>query len=105
MAGGTLTAAKIQAALTLEPPTMPTIDPNLKSGGMNDGQGDAAGGKKRTNYAVSGLEKGSEAALNAIFNAQKDKVPSQQLAEQKKTNKLLAKQGSGPVLRVKGAVS
>lgn len=94
-----------QAALTLEPPTMPEIDPNLQSGGMNDGQGDSAGGgKKRTNFAVSGLEKGSEAALNAIFSAQKDKVPSQQLAEQKKTNKLLAKQGNGPVLRVRGAV-
>jgi tape measure domain-containing protein len=97
--------AEAQAALTLEPPTMPEIDPNLKSGGMNDGQGDGGTGNKRTNFAVSGLERGSEAALNAIFNAQKDKVPGQHLAEAKKQTKLLGKMaGNKPSSRVAGKV-
>ncbi len=84
-----------QATLTLTPPVMPEIDPTLQSGGMTDGQGES-GGNRRTNFAVSGLERGSEAALNAIFNASKDKVPSQQLAEQKKTNGHLAKIANKP---------
>jgi tape measure domain-containing protein len=84
-----------QATLTLTPPVMPEIDPTLQSGGMTDGQGESAG-NRRTNFAVSGLERGSEAALNAIFNASKDKVPSQQLAEQKKTNGHLAKIANKP---------
>lgn len=98
--------AEAQAALTLEPPTMPEIDPNLKSGGMNDGQGDAGGtGNKRTNFAVSGLEKGSEAALQAVFAAQKDKTPSQHLAEAKKQTKLLGKMaGNKPSSRIAGKV-
>jgi hypothetical protein len=84
-----------QATLTLTPPVMPEIDPTLQSGGMTDGRGES-GGNRRTNFAVSGLERGSEAALNAIFNASKDKVPSQQLAEQKKTNGHLAKIANKP---------
>ncbi len=92
-----------QATLTLTPPVMPEIDPTLQSGGVNDGQGESAG-NKRTNFAVSGLERGSEAALNAIFNAQKDKVPSQQLAEQKKTNGHLAKIANKPQPAMLGGV-
>jgi tape measure domain-containing protein len=97
--------AEAQAALTLEPPTMPEIDPNLQSGGMNDGQGEAGGGNSRKSFAVSGLEKGSEAALQAVFAAQKDKTPSQHLAEAKKQTKLLGKMaGSKPSGRIAGKV-
>lgn len=93
-----------QAALTLVPPTMPEIDPNLQSGGMKDGQ-ESGGGNSRKSFAVSGLEKGSEAALQAVFAAQKDKTPSQQLAEAKKTNKLLTKMaGSKSSGRIAGKV-
>jgi hypothetical protein len=93
-----------QASLTLTPPEMREIDPSL-GGAMNTGEGeDAAGKNKRTNFAVSGLERGSEAALNAIFSAQKDKVPSQALAEHKKTNMHLAKIASRPEPQVLGAV-
>jgi hypothetical protein len=92
-----------QSALTLAPPEMPAIDPNLQSAAMATGE-DAAGGNNRTNFAVSGLERGSEAALNAIFSAQKDKVPSQALAEHKKANTLLAKIANKPEPQVLGAV-
>jgi tape measure domain-containing protein len=96
--------AEAQAALTLEPPTMPEIDPNLQSGGMKDGQGEA-GGNSRKSFAVSGLEKGSEAALQAVFAAQKDNTPGQHLAEAKKQTKLLGKMAaSKPSGRIAGKV-
>jgi len=54
-----------QAALNIAAPELPAIDPNLASGAMNT-EGDAAAGNKRTSFLVSNLEKGSQAALDAI---------------------------------------
>jgi tape measure domain-containing protein len=94
-----------QAALTFEPPVMPEIDPNLQSGGTGTGGEDTGTEKnKRTNFAVTGLERGSEAALNAIFNAQKDKTPEKALAESKKQTGLLAKLANKPDPMVLGGV-
>ena len=95
-----------QAALTFEPPVMPEIDPTLQSGGTGTGGEDVGvgGGNKRTNFAVTGLERGSEAALKAIFGAQKDKTPSQQLREAKKQTELLAKMANKPEPAVFGGV-
>jgi tape measure domain-containing protein len=93
-----------QASLTLTPPEMPEIDPSL-SGAMNTGEGeDAAGRNQRTNFAVTGLERGSEAALNAIFNAQKDKTPQQQLGVLKKIEGHMAKAAAKPSPMVLGGV-
>ncbi len=85
-----------QAALTLDPPVMPEIDPDLQSGGTNTGENDTGGGNKRSSFVVSNLEKGSQAALDAIFAGQKDKTPEKQLTEQKMTNKHLAKIAAKP---------
>jgi hypothetical protein len=94
-----------QATLTLAPPEMPAIDPNLQSGGTGTGSEDGpGGGNKRTNFAVTGLERGSEAALNAIFNAQKDKTPEKALSEAKKHTGLLAKIANKPEPIVLGGI-
>jgi tape measure domain-containing protein len=94
-----------QAALTFEPPVMPEIDPTLQSGGTGTGGEDTGTEKnKRTNFAVTGLERGSEAALNAIFNAQKDKTPQQQLGVMKKMETHLAKMASKSEPMVLGGV-
>jgi len=92
-----------QAALNIAAPELPAIDPNLASGAMNT-EGDAAAGNKRTSFLVSNLEKGSQAALDAIFAGQKDKTPEKQLIEQKMTNKHLAKIANKPSPMVLGAV-
>jgi tape measure domain-containing protein len=91
-------------ALTTKPEELPAINPDLKSGGMNTGSEDGAGGDAaagargsgRTNFMVDSLDRGSQGALNAIF-AGRDKLGNQQLSEQKKTNQHLAKlvQGGG----------
>jgi hypothetical protein len=94
-----------QAALTFEPPVMPEIDPNLQSGGTGTGGEDTGTEKnKRTNFAVTGLERGSEAALNAIFNAQKDKTPEKALNEAKKQTGLLSKIANKPEPVVLGGI-
>jgi len=93
-----------QAALTVAPPELPAIDPSL-GGGMKTGEDSGAGKKQRTDFSVSGLERGSEAALKAIFASQKDKTPSQALAEHKKTNAHLATIANKPQPAVLGGVS
>jgi len=94
-----------QAALTVAPPELPAIDPSL-GGGMNTGEDGAAAGKKqRTDFSVSGMERGSEAALKAIFASQKDKTPAQQLGVMKKMETHLAKMASKPEPAVLGGVS
>lgn len=94
-----------QAALTVAPPELPAIDPTLQAGGANTGEDGAAAGKNnRSDFSVSGMERGSEAALKAIFSAQKDKTPSQALAEHKKTNTHLAKIANRPEPAVLGGV-
>ena len=68
----------------------------------------AAGDKKRTSFAVDSLDRGSEAALKAIFaSSQQDKAAQQQVNEQKTTNKLLGQlvaKSDGPKIAVQGAV-
>lgn len=94
-----------QAALTVAPPELPAIDPTLQAGGAGTGEDGAAAGKNnRTDFSVSGMERGSEAALKAIFSAQKDKTPSQALAEHKKTNAHLATIANKPQPAVLGGV-
>jgi tape measure domain-containing protein len=93
---------KAQASLVFEPPAMPEIDPTLRSGGKSEDTGTET--NKRTNFAVTGLERGSEAALNAIFNAQKDKTPQQQLGVMKKMETHLAKMASKSEPMVLGGV-
>lgn len=96
-----------QAALTVAAPVMPEIDPTLQAGGVGGGEDGmtttAGAGKQRSSFAVSGLEKGSEAALNAIFSAQKDKTPQQALAESRKQTTLLTKIANRPEPHVLGA--
>jgi tape measure domain-containing protein len=92
-----------QAALNIAAPELPAIDPNLASGATNT-EGNSAAGNKRTSFLVSNLEKGSQAALDAIFAGQKDKTPEKQLTEQKMTNKHLAKIANKPSPMVLGAV-
>jgi tape measure domain-containing protein len=95
-----------QAALTVAAPELPAIDPTLQAGGANTGEDGAAAGKKnRSDFSVSGMERGSEAALKAIFSAQKDKTPSQALAEHKKTNAHLATIANKPQPAVLGGVT
>ena len=94
-----------QASLTIVPPEMPEIDPTLGGGAIVTGEGDGTGKQGRTDFSVSGLERGSEAALKAIFSAQKDKTPSQALAEHKKTNALLAQMVNKPEPMVLGGVA
>jgi tape measure domain-containing protein len=92
-----------QAALNIAAPELPAIDPTLASGGMN-AEGDAATANKRTSFLVSNLEKGSQAALDAIFAGQKDKTPEKQLTEAKKQTAHLAKIANKPSPMVLGAV-
>ena len=95
-----------QAALTVAPPELPAIDPTLQAGGAGTGEDGAAAGKNnRSDFSVSGMERGSEAALKAIFSAQKDKTPSQALAEHKKTNAHLATIANKPQPAVLGGVT
>lgn len=95
-----------QAALTVAAPELPAIDPTLQAGGAGTGEDGAGAGKNnRTDFSVSGMERGSEAALKAIFSAQKDKTPSQALAEHKKTNAHLATIANKPQPAVLGGVS
>jgi tape measure domain-containing protein len=95
-----------QAALTVATPELPAIDPTLQAGGASTGEDGAAAGKKqRSDFSVSGMERGSEAALKAIFSAQKDKTPSQALAEHKKTNAHLATIANKPQPAVLGGVT
>ena len=94
-----------QAALTVAAPELPVIDPTLQAGGAGTGEDGAAASKNnRTDFSVSGMERGSEAALKAIFSAQKDKTPSQALAEHKKTNAHLATIANKPQPAVLGGV-
>jgi hypothetical protein len=54
-------------------------------------------GKKRTNFVVDSLERGSEEALNAIFaNQGSDKTAEQSLKEQKQQTKALKKIAAQP---------
>ncbi len=86
-----------QVALVTPPPAPVEINPNMKSDGQGTGEdGATTGGNKRTSFLVSNLEKGSQAALDAIFAGQKDKTSEKQLSEQKMTNKHLAKIASKP---------
>ena len=95
-----------QAALTVAAPELPAIDPTLQAGGASTGEDGAAAGKNnRSDFSVSGMERGSEAALRAIFSAQKDKTPSQALAEHKKTNAHLATIANKPQPAVLGGVT
>ena len=94
-----------QAALTVATPELPAIDPTLQAGGTGDGTDTGAGKKQRSDFSVSGMERGSEAALKAIFSAQKDKTPSQALAEHKKTNAHLATIANKPQPAVLGGVT
>ena len=95
-----------QAALTVAAPELPAIDPTLQAGGASTGEDGAAAGKNnRSDFSVSGMERGSEAALKAIFSAQKDKTPSQALAEHKKTNAHLATIANKPQPAVLGGVT
>ena len=95
-----------QAALTVAAPELPAIDPTLQAGGAGTGEDGAAAGKNnRSDFSVSGMERGSEAALKAIFSAQKDKTPSQALAEHKKTNAHLATIANKPQPAVLGGVT
>jgi tape measure domain-containing protein len=94
-----------QAALTVAAPELPAIDPTLQAGGTGDGTDTGAGKNNRTDFSVSGMERGSEAALKAIFSAQKDKTPSQALAEHKKTNAHLATIANKPQPAVLGGVT
>jgi hypothetical protein len=93
-----------QAALTVAAPELPAIDPTLQAGGTGDGTDTGAGKNNRSDFSVSGMERGSEAALKAIFSAQKDKTPSQALAEHKKTNAHLATIANKPQPAVLGGV-
>lgn len=66
---------------------------------------EGTGEQKRTNFSVGSLERGSEAALNAIYAAQnRDKTPQQHLAETKKQTALLTKLVNKPEPMVLGAV-
>jgi tape measure domain-containing protein len=94
-----------QAALTVATPELPAIDPTLQAGGTGDGTDTGAGKNNRSDFSVSGMERGSEAALKAIFSAQKDKTPSQALAEHKKTNAHLATIANKPQPAVLGGVT
>jgi tape measure domain-containing protein len=97
--------AEAQAALTVEAPAMPEIDPNLKSGGTGGGEDVAGGGSQRTSFLVGAMEKGSQEALNAIAAAGgKDKIQNQQLQQQKQMNGHLAKIANKPDPMVMGAV-
>jgi hypothetical protein len=97
--------AEAQAALTVEAPAMPEIDPNLKSGGAGGGEDVAGGGLQRTSFLVGAMEKGSQEALNAIAAAGgKDKIQNQQLQQQKQMNGHLAKIANKPDPMVMGAV-
>lgn len=84
-----------QAALTIAPPEMPAIDPNLQSN-MNTGEDAQDTGNKRTSFLVQSLDRGSQAALEAIYSSQSNKTPEKQLSEQKKTNVHLAKIAAKP---------
>ena len=54
-------------------------------------------GKKRTNFVVDSLERGSEEALNAIFaNQGSDKTAEQSLKEQQQQTKALKKIAAQP---------
>ena len=80
------------------------------STGQNDGEedGTASTENRRSSFVVDSLDRGSEAALKAIFNSRQDRTPQQQLAEQKKTNKHLAtiaKKSSAPTFKTASAVS
>jgi|GEM_PF-4664793 len=93
-------------ALTVEPPAVPEIDPNLKSsgGGMPGEDGDGKQGG-RTSFVVDSLDRGSQAALNAIAAAQGgSKTPEKQLAEEKKHTALLTKLANRPQPAVAGGV-
>lgn len=97
--------AEAQAALVVEPPAMPEIDPTLGGGGMKTGEDTAGGGNKRTSFNVGNLERGSQAALDAIFAAQgKDKIGEKSLNVQKQMNGHLAKIANKPDPVVLGAV-
>jgi hypothetical protein len=68
--------------------------------------GEGTGEQKRTNFAVGSLERGSEAALNAVYAAQnRDKTPQQHLTEAKKQTALLTKLVNQPSPPVQMAVS
>ena len=68
----------------------------------------AESGNKRTNFAVDSLDRGSEAALKAVFaNSQGDTTGKQAVVEHKTTNKLLTKlvaKNTAPSPAVQGAV-
>jgi tape measure domain-containing protein len=75
-------------------------------GAATEGEGTGGtGGQKRTNFAVGSMERGSEAALNAIYAAQnRDKTPQQQLGVLKKIEGHMAKVANKPEPMLQGAV-
>lgn len=85
----------------------PTLDGAHGPGDTSTDSTAGTGEKKRTNFAMDSLDKGSESALKAIFaSAQQDKAGQQQLTEAKTTNKHLAKLVAmkAPSPAVQGAV-
>ena len=83
----------------------PTLD-GAHGPGETPTDSDPAGGKgnKRTSFAVDSLDRGSEAALKAVFAGQKeDKTGKQQLGELKKIAKAVTK-ADGAQVTVQGAV-
>jgi len=92
------------AGLNVQP-----VEVKLQPSGANAaaGEGDGGGGEqKRTNFAVSSLERGSEAALNAIYAAQnRDKTPQQQLGVLKKIEGHMAKVANKHEPMVQGGVA
>lgn len=83
----------------------PTLD-GAHGPGETPSDSDPAGGKgkSRTSFAVDSLDRGSEAALKAVFaNQKEDKTGKQQLGELKKIAKAVAKD-DGHAVTVQGAV-
>lgn len=98
-------AAMRDATATL--PEMPKVTLSnqgaTESGGMDT---TAGGGQRRTSFLVEALDRGSQAALNAIFASQGrgSGTPEKQLSEQKKQTGLLQKIANRPAPRIAPAV-
>lgn len=95
--------SEAMAGLNVQP-----VEVELKPSGGATAEGDGTGGtgdQKRTNFSVGSLERGSEAALNAIYASQnRDKTPQQQLGVLKKIEGHMAKVANKPEPIVLGAV-
>ena len=86
---------------TVETPTIPDVTASTDAVVDEDS---ATKGNSRTNFAVDSLDRGSEAALKAVFSAGGgDKTPQQQLTVQKQMAASLKTIASKPVVQFESA--